>query len=462
MEASEIIIGARGKLVAGHPFFAWLILSLDLVEDRRCHTGWTDGKTLAYSPDWVGDLLPEMVVGFLAHEVMHLALLHHLRRGKRDPLLWNLAGDLVINAILQEEGFLLPTGRDDYSDFLGLTTEEVYDLLSLKKEGDSPPFPAGEDDEEGGEEEESESGREEDSGDDDQGGGGGGEQGEEDEPGEKSGGGKDENCEEGNEPRRGGEKAPHTDRLREAARDFLRRGARDFEFGREDPGRCGEVRDLPRDEAGEPDRQDADTVWSDAVRRAAAQGDLPLGIRRALRRIYEPQLDWKALLSRFLTLEVQADYSWKSPNRRYITAGVYLPSLTLEENGRMAVIVDTSGSIGSDDLDRLFSECRGVATVEKVRVILAWGDCRIDGWMEIDRWTRPELSLSGGGGTSYVPGFEWVEKKEILPRCLVYLTDGICNRFPPREPDYPVIWVVGGENANRGFKPPWGEVVWMR
>ena len=54
------------------------------------------------------------------------------------------------------------------------------------------------------------------------------------------------------------------------------------------------------------------------------------------------------------------------------------------------------------------------------------------------------FARKGGGGTSFVPVFDWVEDRiaegEDVPQCLIYLTDGYGDA-PEVEPDYPVLWV---------------------
>ena len=63
----------------------------------------------------------------------------------------------------------------------------------------------------------------------------------------------------------------------------------------------------------------------------------------------------------------------------------------------------------------------------------------------------PWLRVTGGGGTSFEPVFEWVSERGVRPDLLVYFTDAE-GAFPKREPDYPVIWLVKGKE-----KTPWGE-----
>ena len=60
----------------------------------------------------------------------------------------------------------------------------------------------------------------------------------------------------------------------------------------------------------------------------------------------------------------------------------------------------------------------------------------------------------GGGGTSFIPVFDWIKEMNIQPAALVYLTDGM-GSFPNTEPSYPVIW----GNIYPNAKYPFGDVV---
>jgi hypothetical protein len=52
-----------------------------------------------------------------------------------------------------------------------------------------------------------------------------------------------------------------------------------------------------------------------------------------------------------------------------------------------------------------------------------------------------------------------VEKEEIAPCCLVYLTDLCCSSYPSAIPDYPVLWV--NTERFRWKDPPFGRVIDM-
>ncbi|MFP3986973.1 hypothetical protein U9R90_05605 [Streptomyces sp. E11-3] len=67
----------------------------------------------------------------LAHEMLHAALRHGDRRGGRDPYLFNVACDYVINAWLREMDVgEMPEGLLYDPELAGLSAEEVYDRIA--------------------------------------------------------------------------------------------------------------------------------------------------------------------------------------------------------------------------------------------------------------------------------------------------------------------------------------------
>jgi predicted metal-dependent peptidase len=123
------LLQARTALVLESPFFGALALRLRLQEDASHATGWTDGKSIGYSPAFVEGLTHAEATGFLAHEVMHVASGHPWRRDGRERQRWNKACDYAINGTLQAAGFTLPTGALLSDDFTGKPAEWIYDRL---------------------------------------------------------------------------------------------------------------------------------------------------------------------------------------------------------------------------------------------------------------------------------------------------------------------------------------------
>jgi predicted metal-dependent peptidase len=124
------IAKARSILLLNQPFFGCLALRLNTKIDNSCDTAWTDGETLAFNEEFIKSLSMPELEGLVAHEVMHLALLHHTRKGNsRKAKKWNVACDFAANQNLSSSGFTLPVGALLNDAFAGLSAEAIYSQL---------------------------------------------------------------------------------------------------------------------------------------------------------------------------------------------------------------------------------------------------------------------------------------------------------------------------------------------
>src|SRR5664279_2071569 len=128
---------ARTTLLLDHPFFGSLLFRLKGRESRSISTMATDGVSLYYNPEFVDTLNSATLAGVLAHEVMHPALQHHVRRSKRDPRQWNEACDYAINPLLLDAGLSLPEGVLVDHRFRGMSAERIYNLIEDEEDQDS-------------------------------------------------------------------------------------------------------------------------------------------------------------------------------------------------------------------------------------------------------------------------------------------------------------------------------------
>ena len=156
-QAGRALAAARVRLVLGRDggsaFFATLALRLAPEPAWDVPTLSTDGQVLRYHPPFVTGLSPAELVGVLAHEVMHCALAHPVRRGDRDAGRWNVACDLAVNPLLVAAGIVLPParlmpGEGAYAGLeSGKAAEEYYALLpgprDAPAEAAGGPGPAG-------------------------------------------------------------------------------------------------------------------------------------------------------------------------------------------------------------------------------------------------------------------------------------------------------------------------------
>ena len=138
--AAQLILQGKIELIGAHPFYASLVLRMDFVETKTVPTACIDGKTIWYNPDFVLGQTVRKVAGLLAHEVMHVALQHHLRRFNREPRRWNYACDYAINPMLLAAGMHLPDGGLVDERYLDMAAEEIYHLLPPVDEEDPIGF----------------------------------------------------------------------------------------------------------------------------------------------------------------------------------------------------------------------------------------------------------------------------------------------------------------------------------
>ncbi|SPL65383.1 vWA domain-containing protein [Ochrobactrum soli] len=140
MKTEDKILAAQTSLLWDQPFFGVLMLQLKKVrvdDPKKVDTMATDGRHLFYHPPFVDELKKDELVFVLAHEVMHNALEHHIRRQSRKPGRWNDACDYAINGELVEckVGKMPERGLLE-ARFTGLSAEEIYRILDDENNGD--------------------------------------------------------------------------------------------------------------------------------------------------------------------------------------------------------------------------------------------------------------------------------------------------------------------------------------
>lgn len=133
-EAADLLTIARVSMLLKQPFFGVLALNLELIQvdevlAKRMTTAAVDGKRLWYNPEFVKTLTKDQLMFLVGHEVLHCVYNHLVRRYDRDPKIYNMAADYVINAILVEAGFSMPDIGLYEEKYLNWITEDVYDDL---------------------------------------------------------------------------------------------------------------------------------------------------------------------------------------------------------------------------------------------------------------------------------------------------------------------------------------------
>jgi predicted metal-dependent peptidase len=189
---------------------------------------------------------------------------------------------------------------------------------------------------------------------------------------------------------------------------------------------------------------------------ARLAGKLPAELARQLANARKPRIPWTDILRTRVVSLAREDYSYRRPSRRS-DGNVILPSLRTERPPKVAVLVDTSGSVSQSDLDQALSEIGEAAAITRLPVVVGAVDTRFHGWSEYEEGGKAPR-LSGGGGTDFSDAFDSLLEEEASDIGLVvFITDGATSAWG-RCPDQELIWVISP--SDESIKPPFGEVLY--
>jgi len=460
------------------PYYYPIAFGMTLVETDRVPTMAVDARLrLYYNPAWVEGLSEPELLGVFWHEVQHVLREHVFERGalhirflkgaiadglqgeeaaKRlrevygeflrgelgvegekplsleDLLLTmaakdvaNIAEDLEINDDAEGTGLRLPPKGAFVEDFglpRGLTAEEYSARLLEEAKGRAQGRRggAGEKGKEGG---------------NSQGGGGGGEKKE----GEGQGGG-------------GGD-------FLDALAELLKKSPRDVlvealaqALEREHP----ELREVGASEAAAKVavRQTAEEI----LRHAKHPGSVPAGILRAAEAVLKPKVDWRSVLrakvgKALVDLEARERPTYHRPHRRQGALGSVLLPGAYGLKPEVAVVIDTSGSMGERELGQALGEIKGILRHHRPTVYTV--DAEVHAAQKV--FSLDQLKLLGGGGTDMGRGIEQAVKDGH--ELVVVLTDGY-TPWPEKAPRATVVvGLIHPKDAEAPKAPPWAKVV---
>jgi predicted metal-dependent peptidase len=444
----DIMIEARVSFMRFGPF--WCYFYYEMLEEYytdQIETLATDSKRVFINPDYVEKLTPMERAFALAHEVNHVLFKHpqrmkfydqqgHIDGVPYDAKLANICMDLPINAHLVDIGCgsCNPNWLYDPKIKADVVWEDLYKTL-WKKPPPPPPGGGGQCDKPGGS------------------GGTPSTQPPTTGSGRPTGVGDN-----GNDP--WNLPSPTTSRYG----DHKRGGKPDQQAAGND-GRFDEVMHPHTDTVTGAEEVPSEQEFIEAVARAAASakaiGKLPGSVQRWVDSILEPQVQWRDHIRMVLAGKLgQRKETWATPNRRRIVLNpmIYMPGKKGHGCEDVTVVVDNSGSITEKEMTAFFTEASAILAdcrPKLVRVI--WCDAQVQRVEEarcLDELADIRVKGSpGGGGTSFVPPFDWLSERGIEPDTLVYLTD-MQGRFPADPKTYPVVWC-----ATTGIKGPFGETV---
>ena len=127
---SEIISKCKIQVRKECELFGALMLFASIVKSESIETAATDGKDIFFNEKFLKSLNSSEQNALMLHEVLHMALLHVTRRQSRDPHIWNIAADIVVNdLILRNTSFKLPKGAIIDKQYSDKSVEYIYECL---------------------------------------------------------------------------------------------------------------------------------------------------------------------------------------------------------------------------------------------------------------------------------------------------------------------------------------------
>lgn len=216
-----------------------------------------------------------------------------------------------------------------------------------------------------------------------------------------------------------------------------------------------------------------DPAGSDLVRRRVAEavrayqpgrgrGTLPAGLDRWAGEVLSPPVvPWpqvlRAAVRRALSNEAgRADYSYARPSRRRVP-GIIKPAMR-GPSLIVAIVVDTSGSMGQHQLDAALAEAEGVLRStgiarDQVRVL----SCDAASGTPARVRSARDIRLTGGGGTDMRVGIAAAAKTRPAPHVIIVLTDGY-TPWPGQPGKARLVCAIISPEPPHGT-PPWAVTV---
>jgi predicted metal-dependent peptidase len=420
------LLSARTRLILDKPFLGALVLRLPMMEGDPswCNTTFSDGRTFYYNAEYINSLDIDQTQFALSHEALHCALSHFYRRGHRIKRRWDLACDYAVNPMLINDG-LKPTPDAMYlKEYRGMTAEEIYPCLDDNEEDELEQDNETDDNEQSSDRDSSEDETEHNS----------------DAANDNSESDLEQNdpsAGTGNEQDENGETGSNQNRNEGTGND------------QDENGGSGAGTAEPEPMSGQQ-LEDLNTQWQQRLAAAAQtahqRGQLDGEMARMVDFLLQPKLPWRMLLQRYMAMTARDDYSYARPSSRRGNPAVF-PSLRSSETN-VLVVIDTSGSISEEEIGEFMTEIDAIKSYVRARITLLTCDSELnhgcpwhfEPWDEFSR----DIEIHGGGGTSFIPPFEWIENQDRAPDLLVYFTDAR-GKFPRAEPMYPVLWLVKGQ-----------------
>lgn len=457
LTAEEKLLKSIMELRTFLPYYTITYSCMDKEETERIDTMGVSEKTLVYNKTFVENIALEELNFVNLHEIAHIALKHVSRGKNKDPKLWNIAADLMVNKYLAEDlgectgrsynGFtgsyvpgesVVVNGKYEVKFLKGAlycssidldedTTENIYNKLyeqaltngymseknKICKKGDVKTFHF-----------------------------------------EITG------------------SAPTNDKYSVFKMDINASYTSPLASdGENSDGYSGDLCDsgLSPEESKQASDEMANRVKIKAELSNQSKNigsgscKLSFNIGKALK----SRLDWKKLVQQYCIKMKSSDVSFRTPDKRMMYQSAIYPGQVDDELNALRnvkVCVDTSGSISDEDLQYFMGQLDELFSKYDTQAELIYWDTEVESIGEVSSYKDFRYKEAvGRGGTDPACLFEYFEshKCKIKPALIIVFTDGYIDsryeKYKNKLKFKDTIWIMTSDH-DKGFKPAFGKL----
>ena len=192
----------------------------------------------------------------------------------------------------------------------------------------------------------------------------------------------------------------------------------------------------------------------------AGAGNLPGDVKRIIKDMTEPKMDWREHLNLAVQSSLKSDYTWMRQSRKSRSMGIYLPGMNKDQRVEAAIALDVSGSISHDMLRDFMGEIYGIMQQFSDFTLKVWTfDTEVyeESFKEFTPMNQEEIKeyeIIGCGGTDFECNFNFMEENDINPDKFIMFTDGYPFGSWGNEAFCDTLFVIHG---NTHVIPPFGD-----
>jgi len=192
----------------------------------------------------------------------------------------------------------------------------------------------------------------------------------------------------------------------------------------------------------------------------AGAGNLPGDIKRIIKDMTEPKMDWREHLNLSMQSTLKSDFTWMRQSRKSRSLGIYLPGTDNDYQVDAAIGLDVSGSIDEQMLKDFLGEVYGIMQqFQDFRLRIWTFDTQVytESFKEFTPMNAEEIKeyeIIGCGGTDFMCNWHFMEENDINPDKFIMFTDGYPFGEWGIESFCDTLFVMHGQNH---IVPPFGD-----